>query len=89
LRIHPNGKAVGETPTAAVKTTALLKKSRLYIYVIGKVMFESSVKPNQTKSNLFEISQTIPSREIVGEAALSRQVGKGLEMRRFDAILLG
>jgi hypothetical protein len=52
-------------------------------------MFESSVKPSQSQSNHVEAFQTIASRETAGGAVLSRQVGAGLGMRRFDSILLG
>jgi hypothetical protein len=60
----------------------------LHSYFIGNVMFESSVKPSQSQSNHVEVFLVILSRETAGGVVLSRQVAKGLGMRRFDSILL-
>jgi hypothetical protein len=60
----------------------------LYSYLIGNVMFERSVKPNQTKSSQIKPVNIIASREAAGGAALAGRAGEGLGLRRFDQMLL-
>jgi hypothetical protein len=61
----------------------------LHSYLLGNIMFKSSVKPNQSKSNQIKPFQILSSRETAGGVASARRVGNGSGMRRFDAILLG
>jgi hypothetical protein len=60
----------------------------LHSKIIGKVMFESSIKPNQSKSNQIKLVQIFPSRKNPEGVVWSRHLAKRLEVRRFDSILL-
>jgi hypothetical protein len=56
--------------------------------MVGKLMFERSVKPNQGQSNQIKPDQTISSAETRVDMGLTAEVFESQEMGRFEATLL-
>jgi len=55
---------------------------------VGKLMFQSSVKPNQGESNQIKPAQTISSAKAGVEGVLTRDVAETLKMGHFGATIL-
>jgi len=60
----------------------------LHSNMVGKLMFLSSVKPNQSESNQIKPVQTISSAEPRTDGVLTAAMTEGMEMGLFDATLL-